>query len=240
MIKNGVLYVATGKQSIAEVNQSILSLKKNMPNIHITVFTDTPNLISNKVDLIKKLKLTNNFKIDRLNCFQKTPYKNTLYLDADTYVYNDFNELFNILNTFNFAVAQSPISYDFLLKDIPDSFKQMNCGVMLYDNSKQTKKFFNEWKKTHRKLEKIQKVPGDETSFRKTMFFSKIRFTIFPNIYNFRINAPNLIYKNDIVKIFHGHNKEIKKIATAINKRKSAKFYIPKEKDKSSYKIYYI
>ncbi len=235
MIKQGVIYVAVGKKSILEVNNSINSLKKNMPDIHVTVFTDELKLITNKVDSTKLLKLTNNFKLDRMKCFLQSPYKHTLYLDADTYVCADLNDLFRILKKFDFAVAQSPISYDFFLKDIPNSFHQMNCGVMLYSNSKTTTLFLKKWIKTHIKLEKSFNLPGDETSFRKTIYSSKIRFAIFPNTYNFRINTPNIIRDPLKIKIIHGHSHNIEDIHKKITKKKNTVFYIPKIKNKNIY-----
>ncbi len=225
--KSGVIYVAVGEKSIFEVNRSINSLKNNMPKISIAVFTDTPKKISNKVDIINNIELTGNFKLDRMRCFSQSPYDSTIYLDADTLVCADFSELFDLLVQFDFAVTHSPVSYDFLIETIPNSFQQMNCGVMLYSNNDIVKDFFDMWMKTHINLEEFNTIPGDETSFRKAIYNSKIRFAIFQPGYNFRINSPNIIFNHNDIKILHGHSLYLEKIAAKIKRLRGAGFYIP-------------
>lgn len=232
-IEKGVIYVAVGEKSIVEANNSVKSLKKMMQQLSVTVFTDLPEKVSDNFDIIKSINLTGNLKLDRMECFLKSPYFKTIYLDADTLICEKIDELFDILECFDFAIAHSPVVYDFPIDNIPSSFQQMNCGVMVYSTSDKIKRFINMWKKTHNELEKNNIIPGDETSFRKAIYYSDLRVAIIQSGYNFRVNSPNVIIDCSDIKILHGHSKNLNKILSRIKNLRGSGFYIPRFMDKN-------
>ena len=97
---NGVIYIAySQKKYIDEAIFSATSVKKHNPNLSITIFTDY-ELKNNCFDIVKKLP-PNNFKFRCKQDFLKnTPYEKTLYLDTDTYVNDNIEDLFNLLPIF--------------------------------------------------------------------------------------------------------------------------------------------
>ena len=93
---------------------SAFTVKRFIPNAHITLFTDK------KIDcpLFDDIQI---FQMS-LRCKQflldKTPYDKTIFLDSDTKVNHNITELFDILDKYDIAMA-----HDFSRKrifDIPE------------------------------------------------------------------------------------------------------------------------
>ncbi|MDR3559512.1 MAG: hypothetical protein P4L58_03870, partial [Candidatus Pacebacteria bacterium] len=64
-LEKGVIYVAVGQDSINEANRSVKSLKKVMPQLQVSVFTDMPEIVDGGFDAIRNINLTDDFKLDR-------------------------------------------------------------------------------------------------------------------------------------------------------------------------------
>ena len=102
---NGIIYIAYKQQKyINEAIFSAKSVKKHNPNLSITIFTDH-DLKDNCFDIVKKLPI-DQFKFRCKQDFLKnTPYEKTLYLDTDTYVDDNIEDLFNLLPRFDVCMV---------------------------------------------------------------------------------------------------------------------------------------
>src|ERR1700728_2121051 len=100
----GVFYVATGDKYRNEALKSVKSLKKHLPGIHTTLYSDQlcdPGHFNRNI-IITSPKFS--FQ-DKVECFQLVDYERAIFLDADTYVAGDISDLFDLLDRFDFAAA---------------------------------------------------------------------------------------------------------------------------------------
>ena len=142
VLTRGVIYVvydATGTNKFYnECLYSIQTLKKHNPNLPVTVFSD----INIKNDLIDNIVLIPRNKVSlrcKTNYMYQSPYDKTLFLDTDTYINHNLDDMFVILDKYDMALA-----HDFSRKRnyvaaaipeynaLPYAFSEFNTGVFLY------------------------------------------------------------------------------------------------------------
>ena len=249
----GVIYITTGKKYVEEVIRSAASLKKHMPKLPITIFSDE-ELSSSLFDKVIKIKNPKYRMEDKSENISKSPYDYTLFLDADTYICDDISELFELLNRFDIGLAHAKIRKDYFRKGIPDSFPEFNGGVILFKKSPKMNNFFSEWRKLYSKdknkdvsnfySEEFLKYKGKEFLSRKkeitikkgineqpslgeALYKSNLRISILPEEYNLRMSIG---YVGGKVKIIHTHAKNPEKIAEIINSKIRPRIYM-QEKD---------
>lgn len=215
----GVIYVATGDKYIAEACNSASSLKKQMPDIKITLFTDHnfDNVHFENIIIIPQPHY--NYR-DKIVYMSQSPYDYTLFLDTDTYICNDFREIFTLLDRFDIAVAYTPQRAG-KFKDVPESFQMMNTGVILYRKTPEIIEFFNEWLKLHK-----NKDP-DQPTFREAIYKSLLRLAILTPEYNYRF--PFLGCVSGKVKIIHGRHAQLNKVASKINEDNQLRCFGPND-----------
>ena len=99
----GVVYISTGKY-LQEACISANSLKQCMLGIHVTVFSDNePH--ADLFDHWIKIEDPVNSTRDEVIQLKNTPYQKTLYLDSDTYVAEPLDDLFDMLDDYDFLGA---------------------------------------------------------------------------------------------------------------------------------------
>ena len=84
----GVVYIATGSKFVSEALASIGSLKKQMPDLPVTLFTDSDdrnNFHYNKVDSVFLIDEATRSCRDKIRPLLDSPYEKTLFLDTDTF-----------------------------------------------------------------------------------------------------------------------------------------------------------
>ena len=96
--ENGVIYCATGSEHfLKEVYLSVESLKRLGTDIKVSIFVDKGNLERVKKDLFDSIHLIENPEFgfgDKIYSMINSPYLKTLYLDCDTFIADQFNEIF--------------------------------------------------------------------------------------------------------------------------------------------------
>src|SRR5215216_6245967 len=100
----GIVYVATGKKYIEEATLSASSVKRWMPGVPITVFTDQSSAGSCFDTVVPVTSCGDGFK-DKVLFMAQSPYDRTLFLDTDTYLCGSVQELFDLLGHFDLAMA---------------------------------------------------------------------------------------------------------------------------------------
>jgi hypothetical protein len=161
--QNGVLYILfDDKEMLKECLHSVRSLKKNSPGTHSQLITNIPLSRSQKSlftfvdqvsDPIHPLKA-------KVKYLLKSRFQNTLFIDADTEIKGDLEEIFALSPQFDFAMT-----YDNLCDWDTDSVKflaqesgDINTGLLFYRSIPAVTGLFEEW------LEKI--MPQDEVIMR--------------------------------------------------------------------------
>lgn len=169
-MKNGFLYVGMGKKYRMEAEISARSLKQ-YTKYPTCIITEDPTYTCEYFDIIIVADLVTDF-YGKIVCMQKTPFENTLFLDCDTFICSNIDNLFDVLEVFDMSLLPDRFYHDypFISKYRPD-FKiryenvitQYHCGIILYKMNDAVKKFFADWERIH--LE--QNMKSDMLSFRE-------------------------------------------------------------------------
>jgi len=189
---NGIFYVATGDRYREEAVRSVKSLKKYLPGIHTTLFSDKPCGAEyfNRNIILPHPKFS--FQ-DKVESFLLVDYEKAVFLDTDTHVTGDISDLFLLLDSFDFAAAiEAARGYWYEEWSLPDSFPELNSGVVAFRNSAATKKLFSDWlvyflESTvwQGRIAWIKNKPWDQPGLRRALYLAEgIRMMVLPTEYN--------------------------------------------------------
>lgn len=239
-MSKGVIYIAVGSQYVAEAVTSAASLKKCMSNLPITLYSSEPvaSPYFNQVKVIDSPRYDTP-GIDKISNMYDSPYEYTLFLDSDTYICADLLEIFNLLDKFDMAVAHAPfriapthingrewIPYQFT--EIPESFPEMNTGVILYKKNYKVQHFFQKWLNLcEQKVKNHGKPLHDQATFRSVLYESELRTATLTPEYNCRFIFP--VFVSGQVKVLHGRPPNFELIASKINSETGMRVFTPQD-----------
>jgi len=234
----GVIYVATGSKYVNEALNSASSLKEKMPKLDITIFSDE-NVKAKCINECVIIKSSNNGYLDKIVGMSKSPYESTLFLDSDTYICDDFSELFTLLKKYDIGAAEAELragsnllgeTYNYQeIKDIDGRFifPMYNSGVILYKKSPQVSQFFSDWLTLADKQMQEKRITyGDQPAFQITLHKSNLREVVLTPEYNCRFIFPVCV--SGIVKILHGRHSDIVTVAKEINSDINTRIFHPR------------
>lgn len=220
----GVIYIATGKKYIEEACASAASLNAKMPTLPITLWA-SDDVSSPYFENIYKINRPSYNFLDKVQYLYNSPYEYTLFLDTDTYICEDVDELFGLLEKFDLAVAHAPYRHapknyftcdEFVIDDIPTSFPEMNTGVILFKKHTRVEQFFDRWLVEYQQqLSQPSPPVNDQPAFRAALYFSDIFHATLPPEYNCRFVFP--VFVSGMVKILHGWHQNFPALAAQIN-----------------------
>jgi hypothetical protein len=227
----GVVYVALGERYVAEALVSAASLKRSMPGLPVTLYSDVA-VASPHVDRVVNAGPNPSFPgcAAKIPHIAASPYDQTLFLDSDTYVCGDLAPLFALLDAFDLAAAHAPTRAVYEVEGVPDSFPEFNTGVLLFRRSAAVQSAFSSWADLFsRYLERLRRdevrwlrpvenrshLLNDQGVFREALYRSSVRIATLPPEYNCRFSAPGFI--DGPVSILHGRGPDLSSVAAAIN-----------------------
>jgi hypothetical protein len=231
MNTKGVIYTAGGMQRyIDEAIYSAKTLKKYNPKLGTTLYTSIKNVESKYFDNIiyqEPIKHPQKYKVENM---LKSPYDFTLFLDSDTEIKDNIEELFDFLLIYDIGVTNR-VKCKWSANPIYIYYIDNQCyngGFLLFKKNKKVTTFINAWTKKMNKNKdeeiKAGTQTGDQIPLNELFFDEKLpekiglKYVILPNkIYNARPwlweqAKTDGDYKN--IKIFH---------ARGLNKHKSVK-----------------
>ncbi len=229
-LSRGVIYVATGSRHVAEALRSARSLRIQMPDIHITLYCDIPELVAAAPDPLFSVILLQEVHQscrDKIAPLARTPYSKTLFLDSDTFVCAALDDLFDMLDHYDIALAHAPDRCQYPMPHLPECFPELNSGVIAYRMNRKVRKLLSQWETTFRRL--LNKDPmsyRDQHSLREALYQSEVRFLVLPPEYNFRTIVPNFAGRNGRVKIIHGRHADMAKVAARLNASTAARVFL--------------
>jgi hypothetical protein len=208
---------------VDEVHRSAQSVQRHMPDLALTLYTNVStdqidgDLFDRVAPIPEAAKLIHP-KEAKVCALTHTPYEQTLFLDSDTYLCDRVDELFDLLNAFDMAVAHDPNRYqteDVGPGDIPRAFPELNTGVMVYrSQSNAVQDLLQAWRSCYRETAATIDY-RDQPSFRKAAYESDIRLSILPPEYNCRFIYPN--YLRGPVKVMHGRHDDLSLVERLLN-----------------------
>jgi hypothetical protein len=145
----GIIYIVTGQQFIDEACLSAASVKRCMPDIPITILSDS-TVHSPLFEQVLPITHPTHGPEDKIVNIANSPYHETLYLDSDTYMADDSRELFSLLEKFDLAAVHAPYRAQYRVNEVPDCFPELNLGVLLFRKSEQIESLFGRWLQIYR------------------------------------------------------------------------------------------
>ena len=221
MESRGVVYIATGQKFVDEALISARSVRKTMGSVPIVLFTDLEHLVIDPPEPVNEVILMTDVRkscLDKMYPLLDTPFERTLFLDTDTYVCDKVDELFEILDHFDVAVAHPPYRVQYQIDGIPECFPEPNTGVIAFRRSPEALKAIGQWPVEYERQQVSGRKPHhDQHSFRVALYQSEARVLILPHEYNFRNIGPNFAGKGSRVKIIHGRHASYERLEKRLN-----------------------
>ena len=225
----GIVYAATGAGYVREAEVSAQSVRRWMPEMPVTIWTDDPARVSPGLFAeIRKIDQPTFSFLDRFEALNGTPYGKTLFLDTDTLLLAGVQEVFEVLDRFDFACAHGPVrgtDSPELLADCPAAFVEPNTGVVAFNRNAVTGELFRLWEERYRRqLRELSHRKNDQPSLRRVLWESDIRFVTLPPEYNLRTPFP--VFSGRMpVKILHGREPALSRAARKINEHPGIRIY---------------
>jgi hypothetical protein len=212
---DGVLYVARGEQYLEAAVQSAQSVRRVMPAVPIAIATDAPA----PADFDESVAMTepDGYRAKILGMIA-SPFERTLLLDVDTYAVRDLSETFAILDGFDIAAAHDHRRAPLALDDVPDSFPELNTGVIALRRGENVQRFLNAWLDEYDRLQPRKPNSKDQPSFRRALYrATDVRVGVLPSEFNVRFWKAG--YYNQPVRILHGwgDTATYEKVAAVLN-----------------------
>jgi hypothetical protein len=196
----GVLYVACGERYVEAAVQSARSVRRTTPAVPIAIATDST--APAEFDETIVLAEADGFRAKILGAIA-SPFDRTLLLDADTYAVGDISEVFRILDAFDVAAAHAPNRVVLVLDDVPDSFPELNTGVIALRRSETVQRLLHTWLDEYDRLAPLNPPSKDQPSFRRALFMTTdVRLAVLPPEFNVRFWKAG--YYNQPARILHG------------------------------------
>lgn len=231
-INRGVIYCVTGMDRIRydEVLASALSIRRYAPSLSITLFTDNVEFRNEVFDDVLTVEphMKGNPFFRRIQAVNRSPYDQTLALDSDTMVVDSsFIEVYDLLDRFDMAAAHTPIRTTTLTDEIPMSFTQVNCGVILYKKSKNSLMMLKKWEELMATGESKWLDPDDQGCFRYCLWHSDVRIATLSPEYNLRTPYPSFIGEGAKVAIIHGKEYDCENFPRELNDNTCNRIVLP-------------
>jgi hypothetical protein len=166
----GVFYVATeSDRFLVEASRSAESLRRWMPDVHVTLFTDRPGRVPPDVfDGVEVLPFGDALGtswgsglLGKVRAFVRAPYQKSLYLDTDTRVLSPrIRELFDELDRYEMAIApcEPGESRGQSLSGRP----MFNSGVIAFRRTERVMSLLAAWLARHEEQARAVRAPVAE------------------------------------------------------------------------------
>lgn len=223
----GLVYVAESAQCLAEAIKSLSSVRKFLPHIKATIFTNrkTPQKLFNRTyELPDHTKKGWDWRI-KIAAISACPYEFNLFLDSDTLILADISELFLLLHGYDLAISHAPIRQSATFTDdpVPSCFPGFNTGVILYRRCEATYNLFSAWEQCLLDIRNAHPEAHDQPAFRQALYTSDVRFITLTSEWNCRFNQGGYVHEK--VKILHTRrNPEV--AAHCINRELGRRVYL--------------
>jgi len=212
-IGRGILFIATGPAFLAEAIGAARSVREVWPDIPLAVIADEapPAGCFDHVEIVAAERNSR----DKPRLMGRSPFEQTIFLDADTYCCAAFPELFDQLDRFELLAAYDDSRFStkvdprtgaehfVKVPGIPECFPELNTGVMAFRRTAATAALFKRWIAVYDEVLNGKLADyHDQPSFRASIYHSDVRFGILPSEYNFRLGCPGSARTQ--IKIIHG------------------------------------
>lgn len=183
----GIIYIASGAAYVRDAERSARSAKAQHPDLPIALFSDVPTR-EPAIDMWFEVK--DPHRRSKLDYLAKSPFRDTLFLDADTRLVGSMTEPFGLLGRYDLAAChvenRHPVSSATARltdKSVDPGFTGFNSGVIYYRMSERMEAFFARWSAVF----KAENPRFDQPVMRRVLWeMPEIRVASLPPEYNVR------------------------------------------------------
>ena len=243
-MKKGFIYIANTEKFKSEALKSSKSLKR-FTSYPICILL-TNDLIDDEInetfdDVIVNSELKNYTYFSKVIGMMNTPYDRTVFLDSDTFVCSDLDDLFDLLDYFDFSTTIEQKKHTSKLNNLSlkNIFPEFNTGVIVFKKNKIMKSIFDDWLS----ISLESNIKMDMPFFREAVIknIDKVNFSILPDEYNLHGFSTFLIIYGEVKVIherlgrslstttaFYPSFQQMELFEKKINKKNYKRLYIPK------------
>jgi tetratricopeptide (TPR) repeat protein len=230
MPSRGIIYSASGERFIAEAIASARSSLRFNRVPHF-VYGDRPPAEPAEGIYFVRFESCGNPYLDKIRNIAQMPFGQTIFLDTDTYVVDNIDELFDLLERFDLAAAQAP-GYTGDDRGPSEAFYEFNTGVIPYRGTGAVGEFLANWAELYARwfrsppsrlappastspFHRMAAYTNDQPAFRRALWESSLSFYALSPEYNYRTIFPGRLVGK--AKIIHGRSTNYEKLAAHVN-----------------------
>src|SRR5262245_17802200 len=196
---DGVLYIARGGKYVEAAVESARSVRRTTPGVPIAIATDGPS--PPEFDEAIPIDEPDGYRAKIVGMLE-SPFDRTLMLDVDTYAAADLSEVFQVLDRFDVAAAHAPkrisLRVSQPLDDVPDSFPELNTGVIAFRRNERVRRLLQAWLEEYDRLAWL-----DQPAFRSVVYkATDVRLAVLAPEFN--VGFWKAGYYNQHVRVLHG------------------------------------
>jgi hypothetical protein len=207
----GVVYCATTQRHLTEAMQSMGTVRSLMPSVPGALFTQQELAEGAKAHFehVVVLPQAAQHFDDKIEAMRQSPFKKSLFLDADTYLLEPISELVELLDRFDLAYTHEidrGICYE---PECPECFVEPCTAVVAWRKTPAVTRLFDLWRtrydeENQRRGEHPLMCYHDQGAFRHVLYHhgQDVSCYVLPAEYNLRVYAP--WFAGATVKILHG------------------------------------
>jgi len=217
----GIAMVATGQKHVEEALETMTINRRVVDSLPSTVYTDQPDSFRGLSDVVAvaMAECRYNYR-DKVAALAELPYEKTLFLDTDARVVGAVDDLFQILDYYDFCGSYAPVRWaQWKDHEVPDGLPEINSGVMGFRRNRRTRKLVESWLKIYDSVG----VAFDQAALRSALWKSVcmhgLRIHILPPEYNLRTTKPWIAGLGMSTRIIHGRisNNTLSDLKTYLN-----------------------
>lgn len=179
--------------------RSAISLRRVMPDLAIAIASD--RTIDGPFDHHISIEETDGFRAKIIG-MQHTPFEQTVFLDADTFVLADIGDVFELLDRYDMALVHEPSRISRVLDEVPASFPEFNSGVIAYRSTPLVESALADWLREYGEIRPRPRTQ-DQPSLRRVIYrTTELRVATMPSEFNRRIDAAGYLYGP--IRVLHG------------------------------------
>jgi alpha-N-acetylglucosamine transferase len=202
---SGYLYVANKPKFIKEAIVSAKSVRQfsNLPIALIATQDLVNDIVLSYFDQIVIVEDLNSYTyIAKIVGLLNSPFDQTIFLDSDTFVCSNIDELFGLLDLVDIATTQEAKKHTYVFPEMKykNIFPEFNSGVILFQKNEKILKLFNDWLAISINLHIQEDMPGLREAILKN--FDTIKFSILPEEYNSH-GYKSMLMLHGEVKVIH-------------------------------------
>jgi hypothetical protein len=218
MASRGIIYSATGSRFVAEAVASAKSSLRFNQVPHLVFCDHEPEQRLDGIEFIQFEPSGHPF-LDKILNIARTPFKETIFLDTDTHVLDDLEDLFDLLKRFDIAAVHAPGYTKCDDPGLSEAFYEFNTGVLPYRMTPAVSAFLRRWGELCEQWFKSPppfEMRGEaQPAFRRSLWESSLSLYVLSAEYNYCTLFPGRLIGK--AKILHGPSDDYAKLAGHVN-----------------------